>query len=308
MFLWNYSNFVSEDVNLERQFSSAPDYLKAIFSNKLTVSSGRIIENYLFPFSPQFLYLKAETIGFNQFVYNIGYKGMFHVIELPLLILGLLFALKVNKKIILFLFLSIAMAPLPSALTFDQTYGARSIMLLPFLSIITGMGIFYFTGLISKYKYSVRLTIYGLLIATYIVLISGYVYQYFFRYSVYGDKYWNSSKIDLVTYLKNEKDNYDKIIVAGDSNGLVLYYAFYNKLSPEITQKVLLSDTKIIDNIEFIKECIGKKSGFDPEKNLPENTLYVTESNCYEDLEIIPYKVITWRDFSIHVDYKVYKN
>ena len=307
VFIWNNVQAIANEVNLERQFSNAPFIFREIFSNKISLSLSAIRENYLFAFSPEFLFLKGEQ-GYSAYLYNIGGRGMMYIIELPLIIIGLLYLFRVKKDIRLFLLLSLLIAPLPSSFTLDQSYGARSIMMLPFLSILVGLGIYYFTILIKNKNKFFKLSLQLSLIIIYVLLIASYAYQYFFRYSIYGNKYWMSSQMDLVKYLAQEKNKYKNVIVMGDSGGLILYYGLFNKISPNIIQKAYAEKfPKKLFNITFIEKCPeGKNGSFDPPL-LPKNTLLAATASCFEKSKQVPFKSITWRDVDIHIDYNIYK-
>ena len=130
----------------------------------------------------------------------------------------------VQKKIRNFLILGLLIAPIPSTITIDKSYGLRSIMMLPFLSIIVGCGIYEMFARLRKIEkiYSAIFT--SAFILLYAFLITGYLYQYHYRYSIYGAEAWLRGSRDVSEYIAQEKDNYKQVYIANEG-GLLMQYA-----------------------------------------------------------------------------------
>lgn len=282
IFLWYDVASATKIVNWERDINIAPFILRKIFNNKPLYYLRVMRENYLEALSPQFLFIYGETSGLAG-IYGVYFRGVMYIIELPLLILGIIFLLKVkDKKSKLFLFSSLLISPLPSTFTVDKTYVMRSIMLLPFISIVIGCGLSSFFKLIERLQRVPKAIIVVAFILIYTFLVGEYLYQYYFRYPVYGAESWFKSSRDLAEYVRKNKNDFQNILVAGRVS--ILQYGLFNNINPEIIQKVWKTPLpKIIEieNVAFIGDCLGEGKTYDPNESLPVKTLYIVPDACH---------------------------
>jgi len=304
----NNSPAVSSAVNLERTYNTAPLAVRPIFSNKLLSYIKLISGNYLGAFSTEYLFIDGEA-GDNAKIYGTTNRGALYFVDLPFLIFGLLYFLKGNKKVRNFVFIGLLIAPIPSAIAIDISYGARSIMMLPFLVIIIGAGIYYFFELL-KNKKSLYYAMLLFVSVLYFFAFSLYVYQYQFRYSIYGAEAWNRSSRDLVEYVASVKEKYTNVYIA-DSGGLLMQYGLFNKLNPKEAQAVYNQALpKRLGNISFIGNCIKSSKGtfILSSQNLPPNTLYAFPDGCYK--KVIGHRVKTIIDVGepLHTVWDLYSN
>lgn len=291
-------------INTERTYNTAPLILRNIFSNKPLTFLRIIRENYLEAFSSQYLFLYGE-IGDSKEIFGINYRGVMYIIELPLLLFGIAYVLR-TKKIINFLILGLLIAPMPSVIAIDKSYGMRSIMMLPFLSIIVGCGIYEICIKFREMKKIYSAVFISALILLYAFLIVEYLYQYHYRYSIYGAESWLRSSRDVSEYVAQEKDNYKQVYIANEG-GLLMQYALFNREDPNIVQVAYKS--KRLKNIYFIGNCIKTyNKPFDPKIYLPPGTLYVIPGDCYKETTTEPIKSIIQVGEPLHTVWKIYKN
>ncbi|KKQ27043.1 MAG: hypothetical protein A3H17_02820 [Candidatus Levybacteria bacterium RIFCSPLOWO2_12_FULL_37_14] len=294
---------ISSVVNTERAYNSAQPVLRNILSNKVLTFLRIMRENYLEAFSPQFLFLYGET-GDNEEIFGIGHRGVMYIIELPLLLFGIVYILRI-KKLRNFLILGLLIAPIPSVITVDKSYGMRSIMMLPFLSIIAGCGIYEICIKFREMKKTYSVVFISAFVLLYAFLILEYLYQYHYRYGIYGAEAWLRSSRDVSEYIAQEKDKYKQVYIANEG-GLLMQYALFNREDPYSVQAAYKS--KILKNIYFIGNCIdtGNKP-FDPKIYLPPSTLYVIP-DCYKEVAVEPIKSIIQVGEPLHTVWKIYKN
>ena len=267
-------------VNWERQYNSSPWKLRDIFSNKPLYYLRVIRENYLEAFSTNFLFLYGDVDGGAQ-IDNIHFRGVLYVIELPLLLLGIYWLLKNKngfpKK---FLLLLLLIAPLPSTFTVDRSFVTRDIMMLPVLMIIVACGLAYLLKIIAKQKPIYKYLFISVFVLFYLFLFSEYVYQYYYRWSTYGAEGWQRSYIDLVYLINSEKNNYNQFYISGNSQDVLLQYSIFNKVDPNMVQRLWSSKSIKIDNITMFNGCFDSKIF----KALPKGTFYASlESDCHYD-------------------------
>jgi 4-amino-4-deoxy-L-arabinose transferase-like glycosyltransferase len=159
-------------VNQEREKNTAPYIVKKILSNKPLYLLRVVRENYLEAFSTNFLFLYGET-GVNTQMESIYFRGVFYIIELPLLLFGLYKLItaknKLNRNLLLPLLL---IAAFPSAITYDRNFVNRDVMMLPILVMIISFGTFSFLKYILKLKKSYKYIALIIFIGTYLFLFT----------------------------------------------------------------------------------------------------------------------------------------
>lgn len=108
------------------------------------------IGNYLSHFSPGFLFLSGDA----QVRMQQGGWGELLWVELPFLFIGTLVIILRKDAKYLFFLLFVLIAPLPAAITNENPHSLRSITAIPFLSVISALGvgwvIQYIKGKLSK--------------------------------------------------------------------------------------------------------------------------------------------------------------
>jgi len=305
--LYNDTANLAKTVNTEREYSSAPDSLKPFFSNKISIVTRTIKENYLHAFSPEYLFIKGET-GYSRFIYGTGMQGVMYLIELPILLLGIWYILHQKRRVRNLILAALLFAPVPAAITLDQSYGMRSIMMLPFLSILTGCGIVFIFIKTKAKRRVLHYVLLGLLLTGYLFSVSSNLYQYHFLYNQFSAESWHRSSRDLAEYLADEGGQYKRIFVTANESFL-LHYATYARSEPKLTQKAYQSSLPInIGNVSLIGTCFDKNTAaYDPREHYPSGSLYIVNSDCHKKSVTEPiYKIID-RSEHLHPIWDVYK-
>ncbi len=278
-----------QEVDTELKQSEAPLSVSRLFSNKPLYTLRKIRENYLGFFSTQFLF----THGDGLLIYSLWWRGMLYLIKLPLIFLGIFYLLKKNKKAAWFVFISILIAPLPSALA-GPPYASRGFYAVPFFMILSSAGIFYTYELLKKVRQqAMRNTLAITLIGIFVFQIASYLFQYHYRYSTYGAEAWFKSEKDLAFYIESELPHYEAVIVGRTAIYDFIEYAFWSKSDPRDIQAALKTydpeslDPIFLGNIMFIQEClIGSESELS--RYLERKTLYITRDECHNDRPLSP--------------------
>src|SRR5260221_2130106 len=110
----------------------------------------------------------------------------------------------------------------------------------------------------------------------YSFLFSEYLYQYYFRWTVYGAETWGASDRDVVKVINDNKNLYTNIYITNTANkNFLLQYAMFSQTDPTIVQRSWNQNTITIDNITMLQECLNNGKG-DTRTFLPKHTLYVS--------------------------------
>lgn len=281
----------SLNVELERRASTEPNFIKTIYHNKFTYWGKTFATNYLFAFSPQYLFLNQEASG----IYSIWGRGVMYMFELPLLVLGMMCLYIKKKKEFVVVLIFLLTSPLPSALGVNTpTWMSRSELMVLWLSIFVGAGIYYLVTMFRNMSY--RYLIASLIILAYLYSVVGYLSQYYYDWSRSNAKYFSKSTKDLVYKIKDYKKQGKMVLVAGATQNTFLHYAFYNKLDPKLVQENIVKYPIKFDNFIFQKECLEK---------IPTNLVYIASNNCR--YKITPKSVIKTYD-NIETIWNIYEN
>jgi hypothetical protein len=160
--------------------------INKIFVNKPMIIVTVFLEKYLNAFDLNQLFLHVDSFR-NPFA--VWSKGVFHLIDLPLILLGSWVALR-NKKWrqqALLIGMMILIAPLPLAVNSKDTWMFfRASFLFPWGIILASVGMWY----IWQKKIWV-LT--GATTFVYVLFLSGFLFEYFSQYPIYGttDRYFS---------------------------------------------------------------------------------------------------------------------
>jgi 4-amino-4-deoxy-L-arabinose transferase-like glycosyltransferase len=304
--LLNDPNAATE-VNWERRYNTAPWIIRTIFSNKPLYYLKAIRENYLKAFSPEYLFLSGEG-GNSSAIVNIYFRGELYIIELPLLLLGI-YALfknknKFSRNFILGLLL---ISPLPSTFTIDRNFVDRDIMMLPVLLTIIAYGLAYLLGELLLYKKIYRRIFVSVFVLVYLFLFTGYLYQYYYRWPVYGAEAWGTSNKDLVEFVAQAKGQYRDVYISSSDINLLMQYAVFEKLDPRIVQSVWNTRPIKIYNITILAGCLNRGRGTVKDFIYPK-TLYISsDSNCHYQLST-PSATIVDKGEPLHVIWNIYEN
>lgn len=288
-------------VNWERDRNTAPWALRVIFSNKPLYFLRVIRENYLRAFSTEYLFLSGES-GNSSAIVNIYFRGEFYIIELPLLLLGIYFLLKNKEKYNTnFLFALLLIGPIASTFTIDRNFVSRNIMMLPILLVIIACGLNYLLNIVGKYRQIYKYFLLTILIVVYSFLVSSYLYQYYFRWPIYGAEAWSTSSKNLVEYVSQARSQYDNIYISKSSKTFLIQYAIFEKIDPKMIQLVWDTKPTKIYNITMLEGCINS------DLNAPK-TVYISSAfDCVYKLSPPAAKIVD-KGESQHVIWNIYEN
>ena len=222
--------------------------------------------------------------------------GQIHLIELPFLLLGIIFLLKTslfNSKSKIFIFLFLLISPLASSLTFQAPSALRSLPMVIPLSILIALGIYYFFDFIfHKITHPYALALGGLFIIIYSYFIAYYLDSYFLHHAKRYPFAWQYEFDKLVPYVESQKYNYKNIYITDKYDQPYILFLFYSEYNPSLIQSQIkltppdkfgFSTVKSYDNYHF-----GKIEW----DEIPVNSLVIASD------EIIPLKPIKTINFS----------
>lgn len=206
-----------------------------ISNNKISLFTTTFVKNYLLHFSPQLLYTDGTSTQFAV----LPQRGLDYLFSFLPLILGSIYLLKKSKqkKISYAFFTLFLLSPLPDSLTSGGNY-IRASLMIPFLAILDGLGIYYLFDFVRTNK---NLRIAFIAIFTIAVVIGAvpfflnYVTYFKNNYAIFS-QYGYADLVKKTVFVEN---NYDRIYVSRHLNDTkqYIYFLFYTKYDPVKYQK-----------------------------------------------------------------------
>lgn len=238
------SQYIAED-----GISSVNILTTRFFHNKPFEFFQEASVNYFKHFSFDFLFY---DLGFPD-RYRIPSSGLVYLFELPLIIFGIYKLLSSKTKEGLFLFSWILIAPIGSALTFDDIPNMqRTLIIFPALSIVSALGLIYMLSLF-KNKTHKKMFLVPFLIASLFFFLF-YLHQYFVHVSLYRPWYRQDGYKELVVKVNKLLPNYKNAVITNRESAPAIFFLFFNKYDPKTFQKETRNtDKSATDSIDFSK-------------------------------------------------------
>jgi len=201
-----------------------------LFHNKAVNYGLAFFENWAEHFWGEFLFLTGDEIQRNR----VPETGQMYLFDIIFLIAGLIFIVKKPKgwePILLWL----VIAPAASALTFQSPHALRAQNMVIPLVLISAYGLIS----LSKWLHKIvpKKKALDFIFVVFLVLVAWNFARYLHLYWVHMAKeYPFSSQYgvkELVSYVKENEDKYEKIIITEEYDQPYILFLFYLKHSPE---------------------------------------------------------------------------
>lgn len=281
------SQLVIDEQLREDGVSNVRRFLTRTFHNKPLSYSSQVLQNYFKHFSYDFLFTDK---GFPD-RYRIPLTGLLLIFELPLLVFGVWSLLQMRNSAGVFLIGWLLLAPLGSALTFDDVPNLQRMLIgFPALSIVEGVGLVFLISLLKEKRLFLLILIAGVLVAMY--SLAFYLHQYYVHGPRYRPWYVQEGYKEVVSKINQYSINYDKIVITNHESAPAIFFLFFSKYSPHLFQQEtrgsLLRDFDRIgfDKYEFSQEeCPLNEINSTEKKNI----LYVNFGACKvpNDIQIL---------------------
>lgn len=216
--------------NAKLQDSAGNTFISRIVYNRRIAYVEIIIGNYTKHFRPAYLFLRGDANN----RHSVEGMGVMYVWESIFLLLGLFLLMHVNKRTRYIIVLWLLIAPIPAALSVPSPHALRSMNMLPTLQILSALGlVFIFYYLRGKMKFVYLVFIFG--------VIAIYFIRYFFSYYDYTafktSADWADGYKQLATYMEENENKYDKLVVSGHYWQPYVYFLFYKNYDPKSFQE-----------------------------------------------------------------------
>lgn len=234
---------IAKIVNQERNTSTLPTPIKEIVHNKGVIWLREVKNNYIEHFSPNFWYLYGD----NSLRYFTGNMGMFYLIELPFLLLGIYTIAKKEKRTGVFILGWLLLAPIPAAIV-GRSFALRSIAMLPAPMILTAYGLIVLYSKLKQISYAkLSAVVFVLIVAGFGFTLGRQLLTYYYEYPVYAATWWGWENKALVEYARSNNDKFDHIFITNFYSGSPMAYAFYTEYDPVLYRQAMNNPVAIGD-------------------------------------------------------------
>jgi len=245
-------------------------------------------QKYTSHFDLNFLGISGDEVPRSK----VPEMGQVHLIEIPFLLLGIIFLLKstiYHRRSKIFIIAFLLIAPIASSLTFQAPSALRSLPMVIPISILIASGIYFFFTLIKNKKLLKVISVIFIIIYTY--FIAYYLDSYFVHYAKRYPFAWQYGFDQLVPYLEQEKTNYNQVYVTNKYDQPYILFLFYSKYPPQLIQKEIKLTPP--DNFGFSTVLNYDKYHFQKINwnEIPSKSLVVTSD---EIVPIEPIKIINF--------------
>lgn len=218
-----------------------PDLAARVFSNKLVYSFSTFSQNYISYFSPNFLFISGAG---EPFYGMLPGRGVLYLIELPLLIMSLIYFIRQPSKLYFFLLLLLLVSPIPAALAKGPGAAAnRAVIMLPWLIILLSTAIIRFPR---------RLQI--LLAGVYVVSLFFFGEDYLFHSPYVSAPSMSYGWRELIPRLQPFADRFSEVRFSRSLSEPHIFVAFYTRYDPRQYQQASASWPR---NVKFLDQFDG---------------------------------------------------
>ena len=218
----------------EDGISNVSRFTTRIFHNKPIAYTNQFLQNYFSHFTYAFLFGDKGLPD----RYRIPDMGLLYLYEGIVLLIGTYVLIRNWAPVSALLFGWILIAPIGSALAFDDTPNLqRTLMMLPALQGIIAVGTVYLFEVVAGKIRSRRraVFVFGIIITGFLV---HYSHQYYVHGPLYRPWYRNDGYETLVTSLKTLLPDYEKAVITDHESAPTIFFLFYTRFDPKKFQTI----------------------------------------------------------------------
>ncbi len=224
-----------------------PSKFTRLLHNKAIGYGNEIINNYVSHFSFDFLF-RDKALPTRMTIFG---AGNLYMVELIFILLGIYIIVTRRSRYHLLIGLWILIAPIGSALTYDDVPNMqRTLLMQPALSILIAFGIY---ALCEKMR-SVKYLMVPMLFLTIVYLFNmvQYLDAYYIHQPIQSAQFRNAGYSELVSEIAKQKDTYKKIIITNAESAPSVFFLFFTAYDPGRYQKESINtDKNKSDSINF---------------------------------------------------------
>jgi len=195
-----------------------------IFHNKYNYLILDFLSRYFSHFDPNFLFVYGDKLRPEN---SIPSFGLLYLIEAPFLILGLLNLTKKESTFGFFPLIWFFLGPVSSSLTIETPNAIRSLLTVPGIAMILGVGLESFFSSIKKLR--LQIIVFLVILTAYIGNFSFGLHQYLIHKFYHQPWYTDYGVKEMVEETTKLAPKYKAVVIPQDP---YIFFLFYNKILP----------------------------------------------------------------------------
>lgn len=199
-----------------------------IFLNYRLIYGATFLENFFPNISPTFLFISGDPNP----RHTTAFMGQLYLWELFFVALGLFYATKYERRLILFIVAWIIFATIPAALAYPTPHALRSLNNIPIFSLLTALGLYFGYVKLKKYK-NIYFAICSVVV---IVFLCQYLYLYYYISPQKNSDAWAAGYPKVIEYI-NKNNAYNTFVISGKYWNPYMYVLFYKSFDPKKYQE-----------------------------------------------------------------------
>ena len=231
-----------------------------IFENKYVEDLKIRTKASLGIFSPNFLFL--DGIPESTPALSIPGHAPLYFIELPFIILGLVFLARKHPKILVILLGITVTTLIPNFLNLQgTTYMLRAVYFFPILTIFAALGIYYLMHE-SVFLKTARFIVFPILLVIYVFSFANFAYHYFAKTPIVPNEGWFFHQRTLSKYIKSTTNKFENSIIVYTPESKHAFFRYLLFSGNYEDKKKITEINKLIDSrkyelkkVTFVNEC-----------------------------------------------------
>lgn len=207
------------------------------FHNRRIEFAKTIAAGYLSHFDPAFLFLeRAES------KYRAPGMGLLYIFELPFLIIGVYKLMRLRTKESILILIWIALAPIAASPTMRLPHPVRTIVFLPVLQIVSGLGAVSLWKFLMNYIETIenpsfrsikKIVVSCLMFLVPLISVGYYLHQYYVHLNIDNAPDWQYGHKEVVEEVLKRVQQYDNIVVSISLDQPQTFFLYYLKYDPQ---------------------------------------------------------------------------
>lgn len=252
-----------------------PPLVSRFFHNKPYFYFTDFQRRYLQHFSFDFLAVSGDPHP----PFNIPKMGQLYLLEIPFIVVGLIYLISMQSKITRSLLAYLLIAPVAASLTFITPAANRSFNMVVPLTLASAAGILVSANYVSRKTKIKSKAFIATVIILYVASFTFYLNSYFKKIPMEIPDSWHYGRRQLVEKVSKHEDIYEKVLLTEEEGPTYIWLLFYKQYEPE-TYWESANITPQPDYLGWLHTLSFGKYYFEPDLNWEERekepkTLYV---------------------------------
>ena len=207
------------------------DYLGLVLDNRRITYVLTFLSGYFSHFNLNWLFLTGDDTR-----HHAPGMGLLYLLELPFFLLGIYQLVWgcYESKSKYFVVSWLLLAPFPAAFSSGVPHAVRSLRFLPFIHLLTALGLVRFWEWLEQNKLTTRVVVSLVVVMFFIFNFAYYLNQYFVQLNWFTSAAWQYGYEQAVAEVAKIQDKYDKIIVSNQPHldQSYMFFLYYLKYDP----------------------------------------------------------------------------